>query len=95
MSLIITCEVGGNAIPPWLVPHLAQIGEEEKSNTRKKKSKRKTTSKRSAKISSRSALQSTRANKTHSQLGSLPKALHADRDTLGNQAIKGSPDPVK
>ena len=98
MSLIITCEVGGNAIPPWLVPHLAQIGEEKKrkSKTRKKKSKRKTTSKRSAKISSRSALQSTRANKTHSQLGSLPKALHADRDTLGNQAIKKDlPTPVE
>ncbi len=98
MSLIITCEVGGNAIPPWLGPHLAQIGEEKKrkSKSRKKKSKRKTTSKRSAKISSRSALQSTRANKTHPQLGSLPKALHTDRDTLGNQATKGDlPTPLE
>ncbi|MEC8474796.1 MAG: hypothetical protein VXZ38_09110 [Planctomycetota bacterium] len=98
MSLIITCEVGGNAIPPWLGPHLAQIGQQKKRNSksRKKKSKREIASKRSEKISSRSALPSNRENETHPQPGALPKALHADRNTIGNQATKADlPTPVK
>lgn len=36
MSLLITCEVGGDAIPHWLAPHLHQLAIKSSSSTRKR-----------------------------------------------------------
>ena len=80
-SLIITCEVGGNAIPPWLGPHLAQIGEEKRKSKTQKNKSNKTTSKRSQNLQSiRPAIDSRKQDSFSTWL--LPKALHADRDSL-------------
>lgn len=62
MSLLITCEVGGDAIPHWLGPHLHQLAENTLRPTKRKRRAKSRTRKNSPKRSSHHQAKSKHSN---------------------------------
>ena len=79
MSLLITCEVGGDAIPHWLVPHLQLI--EHQTPDRRRKRKRSRSDQVKAKRTT---------SKNWRELSAQPQRISAQLSTAHEKAVDDS-----
>ena len=87
MSLLITCEVGGDTIPPWLIPQLHSL------NIPKRKRQRKVTRKNAGKAKrKRQPISSANAKNSRTHLGDGLQ-LESGDDSLSAQSVAAGIKP--